>query len=96
MQALWNTIFYQPIYNIVIFLMNNVTFGDVGFAIILVTVIIKFILYPLTKKSIKSQILMKRMEPEIKLIKKNYVSSHICITSIISQNNLWQQKKKNV
>ena len=72
MQALWHTIFYQPIYNIVIFLMNNVTFGDVGFAIILVTIIVKFILYPLTKKSIKSQILMKRMEPEIKLIKKNY------------------------
>ncbi len=72
MQALWHTIFYQPVYNIVIFLMNNVTFGDLGFAVILVTIIIKFILYPLTKKSIKSQILMKRMEPEIKLIKKNY------------------------
>lgn len=72
MQALWNTIFYQPIYNILIFITHNVTFGDVGFAIIIITIIIKFILYPLTKKSIKSQILMKRMEPEIKLIKKNF------------------------
>ncbi|MFA6354938.1 MAG: YidC/Oxa1 family membrane protein insertase [Candidatus Paceibacterota bacterium] len=72
MQSLWNTIFYQPIYNILIFIVHNVTFGDVGFAIIVITIIIKFILYPLTKKSIKSQILMKKMEPEIKLIKKNY------------------------
>ena len=72
MSALWTTIFYQPIYNILIFIINHVTFGDVGFAIIIVTIIIKFILYPLTKKSIKSQILMKRMEPEIKLIKKNF------------------------
>ena len=72
MAALWNTIFYQPIYNVLIFIINNVTFGDVGFAIILVTIIVKLIIYPLTKKSIKSQILMKRMEPEIKLIKKNY------------------------
>lgn len=72
MSALWNTIFYQPIYNILIFIINNVTFGDVGFAIILVTIIIKLILSPLTKKSIKSQILMKKMEPEIKLIKKNF------------------------
>lgn len=72
MQALWNTIFYQPIYNILILIVNNVTFGDVGFAIIIVTILVKFVLYPLTKKSIKSQILMKRMEPEIKQIKKDY------------------------
>jgi YidC/Oxa1 family membrane protein insertase len=72
MSALWNSIFYQPIYNILMFIINHVTFGDVGFAIIIVTIIVKLILSPLTKKSIKSQILMKRMEPEIKLIKKNY------------------------
>ncbi len=72
MSSLWNTIFYQPIYNILIFAINNITFGDVGFAIIVVTIVVKFILYPLTKKSIKSQILMKKMEPEIKLIKKNF------------------------
>lgn len=72
MSALWNTVFYQPIYNILVFIINNITFGDVGFAIILVTIIVKLILSPLTKKSIKSQILMKRMEPEIKQIKKDF------------------------
>jgi len=72
MSALWNSIFYQPIYNILVFIINHITFGDVGFAIILVTIIVKLALSPLTKKSIKSQILMKRMEPEIKQIKKDY------------------------
>lgn len=72
MQTLWNTVFYQPIYNALIFIIDNITFGDVGFAIILVTIIVKLILSPLTKKSIKSQILMKRMEPEIKQIKKDF------------------------
>jgi YidC/Oxa1 family membrane protein insertase len=72
MSSLWNSVFYQPIYNILIFIINNVTFGDVGFAIILVTIVIKLALSPLTKKSIRSQILMKRMEPEIKQIKKDY------------------------
>ena len=71
MSALWNTVFYQPIYNALIFIINNITFGDVGFAIILVTIIVKLILSPLTEKSIKSQILMKRMEPELKQIKKD-------------------------
>jgi len=72
MNALWTTIFYQPIYNILIFIINNITFGDIGFAIILVTIIVKLALSPLASKSIKSQILMKRMEPEIKQIKKDF------------------------
>ncbi len=72
MQALWNTVFYEPIYNALIFIINNITFGDVGFAIILLTIVVKFILFPLTKKSIKSQILMKRLEPELKRIKKDF------------------------
>jgi len=72
MSALWNSVFYQPIYNILIFIIDNITFGDVGFAIILVTIIVKLILSPLTRKSIKSQILMKRMEPELKQIKKDF------------------------
>lgn len=72
MHTLWNTVFYQPIYNALIFIINNVTWGDVGFAIIILTVIIKFILFPLTKKSIKSQILMKKIEPDLKRIKKEF------------------------
>ena len=72
MQALWNSVFYQPIYNILIFIVDNITFGDVGFAIIIVTIIVKLALSPLTRKTIKSQILMKKMEPEIKQIKKDF------------------------
>ena len=69
---LWNTFLYEPIYNALIFIINNVTFGDVGFAIVIVTILVKVILFPLTKKSARSQILMKKMEPEIKKIKQDY------------------------
>lgn len=72
MYALWNTIFYQPIYNALIFIINNITLGDVGFGIIILTILVKFILFPLTKKSIRSQILMKRIEPELKQLKKDF------------------------
>jgi YidC/Oxa1 family membrane protein insertase len=72
MSLFWNTIFYQPIYNALIFIINHVTFGDVGFAIILLTIIVKLVLSPLTRKSIRSQILMKKMEPELKQIKKDF------------------------
>lgn len=72
MSSLWNTIFTEPIYNALLFIIKTVTFGDVGFAIIILTIIVKLILSPLTKKSIRSQILMKRMEPEMKQIKKDF------------------------
>lgn len=72
MHALWTTIFYQPIYNALIFLINNVTMGDVGFAIITLTILVKFVLYPLSKKSIKSQIIMKELAPMLKKIKTDF------------------------
>ena len=72
MHSLWNTIAYQPIFNGLVFTMDKITFGDVGFAIIILTIFVKLILSPLTKQSIRSQILMKRMEPELKLIKKEF------------------------
>jgi len=72
MHSLWNTIAYQPILNSLVLTIDKVTFGDVGFAIIIVTIFIKLLLSPLTKTSIRSQILMKKMEPELKLIKKNF------------------------
>jgi len=72
MSALWTTLLYNPIYNTLIFIINNITFGDVGFAIILVTVIVKLAISPLTAKSIRSQVLMKKMEPEMRQIKKDF------------------------
>lgn len=72
MTSLWNTFLYEPIYNALIFIINNVTFGDVGFAIIIVTIIVKVALFPLTRKSARSQILMKKMEPELKKIKQDF------------------------
>ena len=72
MSSLWNTFFYEPIYNTLIFIVDKVTFGDIGFAIIILTIFIKFLLSPLKKKSIRSQVLMKRIEPELKALKKEF------------------------
>ncbi len=72
MQAFWNTAFYNPIYNSLVALMNTVTLGDVGFAVIILTVIVKVILFPISQKSIRTQLLMKKIAPIIKEMKKNY------------------------
>ena len=43
MGNLFTKIFYQPILNLLVFLYNNVSFGDFGVAIILLTIVIKLI-----------------------------------------------------
>jgi len=55
MSYIFQTIFYQPILNLLVFLYNVVPGHDLGLAIILLTVIIKVVLLPLSKQSIKSQ-----------------------------------------
>ncbi len=65
------TIFYNPIYNLLIFFLNF-SWMDAGIAIILTTILIKIILYPLFKKQIKTQIALKKMKPELDDLKKKY------------------------
>lgn len=63
---------FEPIYNLLVFLTNYVPGGNIGLSIILVTVIIKVILYPLTKKFIHTQIKMKQVQPELMAVQKQY------------------------
>ena len=64
------TLFYQPIFNLLIFLYNVVPFHDLGLAIILLTLIIRLLLYPLSVKAIKSQKDLQTIQPEIEKIKE--------------------------
>lgn len=74
MHNLWNTFIYNPIYNSLIFIAQHITMQDVGLAVILLTVIIRLILFPLSKKSILSQYKMRALEPKLKAIKEQGLS----------------------
>ena len=47
-------------------------YGDVGLAVITLTLVVKLALMPLSKKALQSQIKMKALEPELKRIKEQY------------------------
>lgn len=72
MSSLYNTILYQPLFNALIFLYQYVSFQDLGMAIILLTVIVRTILYPLFHKSFKNQTLMQKIQPEIQKIQHDH------------------------
>jgi len=68
----FTVVFYQPILNLLIFLYNTISFHDLGVAIILLTVIIKFALWPLGRSSIKSQKALQDLQPKLEELKKKY------------------------
>lgn len=69
----FKTIIYTPLYNILILILN-VEWVDVGLAAIILTVLVKLLLYPLSKKATITQLKMKEKEGELLAIKEKYKS----------------------
>lgn len=70
--GLYNFLVYQPLYNGLIFLMDIIPWADAGMAVIIFTLIIKFILFPLSRKAVLTQRNIKEFEPEIRELKEKY------------------------
>lgn len=70
--TIWHTFFFDPIYNGLVFFIDVVPGGDVGLAIIGITVVVKLILLPLSLKAARTQRLMRILEPKLKAIKEKY------------------------
>lgn len=68
---IWNAILYKPLINALVLLVSFIPGGDIGFAIIVLTLIVKLILFPLSQKSIKNQAAMTMLAPELEKIKKS-------------------------
>jgi YidC/Oxa1 family membrane protein insertase len=69
---LFNTGLYNPIYNLLVFLIDIIPGGDVGLAVIFLTIIVKLILFPVSFGAVKTQMKMKLVEPELKKIQETY------------------------
>jgi YidC/Oxa1 family membrane protein insertase len=69
---IWHTIFFDPIYNTLIFFVDTVRGGDVGLAIIATVVVVKLVLLPLSIKAAKTQKIMRDIEPKLKEIKEKH------------------------
>jgi len=75
MSYLYTTFCYQPILNLVIFLYNNIPGHDLGVVIVVLTLIIRIILYPLAQKSIEGQKALNDLQPKVDEIKKKYANN---------------------
>ena len=64
------TIIYYPLYNLLIFLAWLVPGHSLGWAIILMTLIIRVILLPPSIKAARAQVRLQMLQPEMNRIKK--------------------------
>jgi YidC/Oxa1 family membrane protein insertase len=69
---IWHTVFFDPVYNGLVYFIDIIPGGDVGLAIIATVAVVKLILFPLSLKAIKTQKLMKELEPKLKAIKEQF------------------------
>lgn len=69
---MFTAIFYNPLYNAVVAITNIVPAHNLALAIIIFTILIKFILFPLSKRAVVTQMKMKLIEPELEAMKEKF------------------------
>jgi len=72
LSEIFNLIFYQPLFNALIFLYQYLPGHDFGMAIIFLTIFIRLALFPLSIQSLKSQKVLNDLQPKIKEIQEKY------------------------
>jgi YidC/Oxa1 family membrane protein insertase len=68
--------FFTPVakvlVGILIWIHSHITFGNWGIAIVIMTIMVRTVLFPLTWKSIKSTVAMRRLKPEMDALNEKF------------------------
>lgn len=68
---IFQVLFVQPIFNLLTWIYSVIPGGDFGVAVIIFTILIRFAMYPLVKKQLHQTRAMRKLQPELKKIKKS-------------------------
>ncbi|PIP46125.1 MAG: hypothetical protein COX15_01490 [Candidatus Colwellbacteria bacterium CG23_combo_of_CG06-09_8_20_14_all_42_19] len=93
MSSLFNEILYKPLFNGLVLLYNSIAIEDLGLAIILLTVLIRIILFPLFHESLRHQRITQELQPYIKKIQEKYKENREAQTKAILE--LYSHHKAN-
>lgn len=72
MSNIFNVFLYQPVFHSLVFIYQNLSFQDLGLAIIILTALVRIVLFPLFYKSAKHQAIMQRLQPKVKEIQEKH------------------------
>lgn len=89
----WNQLLYRPIYNALIFLIDITPGKSLGAAIILVTLLIRGLLYGQNKKALTAQKKMAEIQPQLNKLREKYKDNQQKLAE--ETMKIWQQHKVN-
>src|SRR3989344_3607415 len=69
---IFNVFLYRPLFNFLVLIYNYLPGHDFGIAIIILTIIIRIIIYPLSVKALHSQKILQKLQPQLQEIQKKY------------------------
>lgn len=69
---MFQTFLVEPLYNVLILILNYLPFGNLAVSVIILTIFVRLILFPISRNAIKSQIKIKEVQPQIKEIQEKY------------------------
>ena len=72
MSGLFHKYLYEPILSVLVFIYEHIAFEDLGLAIIILTIFVRIVLFPLFYKSAKDQTIMRELQPKIKKIQNDH------------------------
>lgn len=69
---MFETLLIKPLYNGFVALIGVVPGGDAGVAIVILTVLLRILFFPIFSKGIRTQVIMRRIAPELEAVKERY------------------------
>lgn len=91
MSYLYDTFIFQPLYNGLIFVFDAIPWIDAGFTVILFTIIVRLILFPLSKKATITQLRMKEIEPQLNELRRTVTDKQqqaVMVMDLYKKNNV--------
>src|SRR5580698_689135 len=68
----FNAVIYRPFYNALVFLVGVIPTHDVGVAVVVLTIVVRFCLFPLSRRAVQAQLAMKKIAPDVEKLKEKY------------------------
>ncbi|MFH0834254.1 MAG: YidC/Oxa1 family membrane protein insertase [Patescibacteria group bacterium] len=87
----WRTVFYRPIYNLLVLLIDFAG-HSFGLGIVLLTILIRGILFIPFQRSLQSQRRLQKIQPQLDEIKKKYAENQ----QMVAMETMALMKKNNV
>ncbi len=72
MNSIWESIFIKPIFNLLVAIYSFLPLKDLGISVILLVMVVRLILFPLSKKASRTQFMLQKLQPEVEEIQKKY------------------------